>query len=118
MFTAEGNDPNGQIKEYEFNFNDTSGGQGQFAKQEGRDVTHTFYNSGSYDVTAKVRDNDNNWEGGDDCKVSITVNGQPNVLGTNNVSELPKTGFSAIFTLLGLPISWLGVKVYRRFRLV
>ncbi len=118
MFTAEANDPNGKIEEYEFNFNDISGGQGQYAKQTGRDVTHTFYNSGSFDVTAKARDNDGNWEGGDDCKVSISVNGAPNVLGSSNVTQLPKTGFFAPAVLASLPFIWVGVKVYRRFKLV
>jgi LPXTG-motif cell wall-anchored protein len=118
-FTASGFDPNGPIKEYEFDFGDASDGQPQIWKQEESEASHRYQYEGEYVATVKVKDQGGQWRGGnDECRVEIEVNGKPKVLAASTSEELPKTGASA---LLGAGLLALGVAgkfLRRRFKIV
>jgi hypothetical protein len=94
-FTGYGNDPRGAIQGYEFNFGDGSNGQQYTIQQDGNTASHTYNNSGTYTAQLRIKDSTGNWrdENGD-CKRTITVRAQGQVLGAT--TELPKTGTGAI----------------------
>ena len=119
-FTAHADDPatQGKIKEYKFDFGDTSGGQSQVWSQTDRVAYHRYEISGEYTAKVDVQDQAGNWRGSDDCRVKIKVNSTPNVLGAKTPDQLPSTGLTAALLALIPSVSGVGYYLYRRFRLV
>lgn len=118
-FTGSGNDPNGSIQSYEFNFDDASNSQQQVVAQTGSEATHTYNNAGSYTTTLKVKDSAGNWKGGNsECKQTIIVKAAPGVGGSSDTTQLPDTGLplAAFFGLM--IVGEAGYIVYKRFQLV
>lgn len=114
-FTGSGYDKNGPILEYEFDFGDASGYQPQVWKTEDSEAAHRYENKGTYIATLKVKDQGGTWrDGGDDCKVTITVDSTPQVLSASTPDELPTAGVSVLAFMGLVP---LGYYLYRRFRL-
>ncbi len=118
-FTGAGNDPNGSIQSYEFNFDDVSNNQQQVVQQTGSEVTHTYNNAGTFTATLKVKDSAGNWKGGNsECKQTITVKAAPGVAGASDTDQLPDTGLplSAFFGLM--IVGEVGYVIYKRFQIV
>ncbi len=117
-FTGSGFDPNGPILEYEFNFGDASGGQPQVVTQTESEAAHRYESDGEYVASLRVKDQGGQWrDGSDDCKQTITVSGEPQVLAAS-VTQLPKTGVGALAAVGLLSFGSLGAYLYRRFKLV
>ncbi|KKR28715.1 MAG: PKD domain containing protein [Candidatus Woesebacteria bacterium GW2011_GWA1_39_8] len=117
-FTGSGFDKNGPILEYEFNFGDGSGFQPQTWKTTDDTAAHRYENSGTYIASLKVKDQGGQWrDGNDSCKVTVTVDGKPQVLGTSTPSTLPATGGSALMGLAMVAFGSLGTFFYKRFEL-
>lgn len=117
-FTGSGHDSAGNIQEYEFNFGDDSNGQARVVKTTGTQASHTYHNTGTYEISLQVRDSRGNWKGGNECKVSITSRKKPEVQGAKTPTKLPKTGASA-FVLVSLPvIAGAAFFLNRKYRLV
>ena len=70
-FTAEANDPDGRITEYEWEFDDGSTGSGS-------SVYHTFDDPGEYDVTLTVEDN-SGAEASDSEEIAIDPSPEPQI---------------------------------------
>jgi hypothetical protein len=116
-FTAHADDPatGGKIKEYKFDFGDTSDNQPQVWSQTEKTAYHRYNLSGEYTAKVDIQDNAGNWRGSDDCRVTIKVDNQPKVLGVSVPDELPKTGASVLGALALIPA---GLYLRKRFRLV
>ncbi len=118
-FNGSGFDEDGEIKRYRFDFGDSSGGQEQVWEQDESEAFHRYEHPGTYIAALHVKDSRGNWRNGQaDCRIEITVNDEPEVLGVTTVTELPKTGAPALFGLGLLTAGSLGAYLYRRFRLV
>jgi len=67
-----------------------------------------------------VKDSRGNWRNGNnDCKVTIEVYGEPEVLGASATDVLPKTGASSAMIGFSLAsFTSMGAYLYRRFKLV
>lgn len=63
-------DQDGRVTNYEWNFGDGSTGSGQ-------DVSHTYNNEGTFNVTLRVRDNQGNYSD-NSCRTTVTVNKKEN----------------------------------------
>ena len=100
-FTGHGYDSRGNISEYEFNFGDSSGGQPQLWRQVDNVAYHRYEVAGNYLASLLVKDTQGVWLGNNDtCKVNITVNAKPQVLGDTKLPPvLPKAG----------GMGWLGI---------
>ena len=120
-FTGHADDPvsGGKIKEYRFDFADTSGNQPQVWTQADRVAYHRYENPGDYEAKLRVLDNAGNWRESDDCKVKIKVTNVPQVLGTKTGDKLPETGASTVaIALASFAIGFAGIQLYRRFKLI
>lgn len=115
-FTGQGEDTGGNIAEYEFNFGDSSNGQNQVVKTNGNTASHTYFNSGTFNASLIVKDSRGVWQGGDQCKVNITVNAKPTVLSAQTPTKLPRTGSEAAIVIPAL--SAVGYYLYKRFKLL
>jgi hypothetical protein len=118
-FTGSGNDPNGSIQSYEFNFDDVSNNQQQVVQQTGSEVTHVYNNAGTFTATLKVKDSAGTWKGGNsECRQTIIVKALPGVIGASDTDQLPDTGLP-LWSFFGLMIvGEVGYLVYKRFQLV
>ena len=100
---------------YKFDFGDASDNQPQVWSQTTNVAYHKYQLSGEYTAKVDVQDQAGNWRGSDDCRVTIKVNDQPQVLGLSVPSELPSTGVSVLGALALVPV---GIVLRKRFRLV
>lgn len=102
-FTGHGYDSRGEIVEYEFNFGDSSGDQPQLWRQAGNVAYHRYETPGNFIASLLVKDTAGNWLGNNDtCKVNISVDAKPQVLGDAKLPPvLPKAGGAG----------WLGVGI-------
>ena len=120
-FTGHADDPatGGKIKEYKFDFADSSGGQPQVVSQTDRIAYHRYELPGEYVAKLKVQDNAGNWRESGDCEVKIKVSATPKVLGVSTPQVLPATGISAVLGLVAaLVFMRVGIYLYKRFKLV
>ena len=117
-FTGTGEDTDGSIQEYEFNFGDTSNGQNQLTRTTSNQASHTYNNAGTFIASLLVKDSRGNWVGGngDDCKVQLTSHNQPTVLAAETPKTLPKTGAEAALVIPTLGAA--GYYLYRKFKLL
>jgi hypothetical protein len=116
-FTGSGYDPDGDIQGYEFNFGDKSGGQDQIIKQDGSEATHRYESAGEYVASLRVEDSHGDWKDGQgDCRRTIKVTAQPQVLGEETPEQLPETGTGIFLTAVAM-LGW-GIYLYKNFRLV
>lgn len=115
-FTGHADDPatGGKIKEYRFDFADASGGQPQIQFQSGSIAFHRYELPGTYEAKLRIQDNAGNWRESDDCKATITVHSQPQVLGAEVPEALPAAGADILAAAFLLPI---GVHLYKRFKI-
>lgn len=118
-FTGKGNDPRGDIQQYEFDFGDSSNNQQQVITQTGAEIAHTYNNPGTYTAKLKIKDSQGNWKNGsNNCSKTITVKSAPSVAGTSDTKELPATG-APLSMFFGLMIvGEVGYMVYKRFQIV
>jgi len=109
--TAQGQDPKGEITEYEFNFGDSKSDKPQIVRQKSRFASYRYEKPGTYTLSVKVKDSLGNWiDGGSACSKKIVV--------TANSSELPKTGLSSGLGLALVGAFLSGVYLYSKFRIV
>jgi uncharacterized repeat protein (TIGR01451 family) len=119
-FTGSGNDSNGSIQQYQFNFGDSSEGQAQIITTSSNQVTHVYHNAGNFIANLIVKDSRGNWVGGGNCQLNINVNNPPTVLGTSVPKTLPKTGSNdgIYLVVASIPTVIFGIYLYRRFKLL
>jgi len=118
-FTGSGYDKNGDIKEYEFDFGDTSDWQPQVWNTTDSEAAHRYENPGTYTAHLKVKDQGGQWRNGnDDCKKEIKVTKEPQVLAASAPKGLPETGLPEMVLFGSFAGGPLGVFIYRRFKLV
>lgn len=119
QFTGKGNDPRGNIQEYEFDFGDASNNQRQVVTQTGAEIAHTYHNAGTYTAKLRIKDSQGNWKNGSgNCSKTITVKAAPTVAGSSDTDELPGTG-APLSVFFGLMIvAEVGYVVYKRFQIV
>lgn len=119
-FTAHADDPatGGKIKQYKFFFDDNSDNQPSLWFQTSDTAYHRYEKNGTYFASLNIQDFAGNWRGSEECRVKITVGGQPQVLPASTTSELPSTGLPVVLLASLLPLGIAGKYLYRRFRLV
>ncbi len=119
-FIGHADDPatGGKIKQFRFDFADSSGNQQQVVFQTDKEAYHRYELSGNYEATLRIQDNAGNWRESDDCKVTIKVNSAPQVLGASTTAVLPSTGIGEIILASFVPLVIGGWTMYRRFKLV
>lgn len=114
-FVGSGFDKNGPILEYEFDFGDASGGQPQVWRQKESEAAHRYENPGTFIASLKVKDQGGTWrDGSGDCRKTITVRSQPQVLSAVLPAQLPSAG-AGVASVLGLVP--LGIYLFRRFKI-
>ncbi len=119
-FIGHADDPatNGLIKQYRFDYADSSGNQPQVVTQTDKEAYHRYELSGNYTATLRIQDNAGNWRESDDCKVTIKVNSAPQVLGASTAAVLPSTGTGELVSASLILLVIGGIIVYRQFRIV
>ncbi|KKQ87452.1 MAG: Mucin 2, oligomeric mucus/gel-forming [Candidatus Woesebacteria bacterium GW2011_GWB1_38_8b] len=119
-FDISASDNGGSISAYEFNFSDSSAGQAQIVTQNENRACHRYENAGTFTAIAKVKDSKGNWISSDACRVNVTTNNPPQVLGaTTPPTVLPKSGMNlAQILVLILSLGTGGVYLTRRFKLL
>jgi hypothetical protein len=116
QFTINGNDPNGQIQEYEFDTGDILSGEEQIIKQTSNSVSYTYENPGTYKVVAWIKDSQENWRESNACKKTVTVT---DATGKGGVSEeLPETGTGASVLFGMIILGEVGYLLYKRYQLI
>lgn len=78
-FAGSGDDPDGKIMAFEFNFGDGQQKlvEGDFGGSANQNVSHPYGNPGVYQASLRVRDNNGDFsETGDSCKATINVTGE------------------------------------------
>jgi len=98
-FEVDAYDPDGSLRLYLWEF-----GDGGSEEKEQPATQHSYNNEGKYTVSARVKDNGNQWSDyTDNCKVEIEVVRKPQVLGAAVPKKAPAAGWPwGIFGALGI----------------
>lgn len=107
------------VRQFEFNFGDTSVSNLQPVKQASASATYTYNNPGTYNASIKAFDSQNNQlSSTNDCRRTVVVRARPESTTGGNPNNLPKTGFETWMVFFLAPLAAFGVYIYKKYKLV
>lgn len=111
-FTATATDPDGSIKEYDFEIDKPGTDTNGHVVQAGNKLSQTFTDNGTYTVRVTATDSKGKKVTSDACVAKVIV-------GDTAASELPKTGPDDMWIGFAVvAVGMLGVFVYERYRTI